>query len=401
MGALRSRWWHRLSWRAGITALGLSTSALCVAVAGGVWVLAEAADDPVDDVASSVASATTVVGPASQAPVTAPTTETPATAPPSSVDPVDEGPLTVVFGGDVHLDGPLATTLAQNPSALFDGLQPALAEADLAVVNLETAVTTGGQPLDKQFTFRADPSIFAVLREAGVDVIAGANNHSIDYGPRGFADTLDHAAQAQAPLIGVGMDAGAAYAPYSTTVRGRRVAVLNATDVLDGQFVTAWTATESKAGVASAKNTERLLDEVRAARAEHDTVIVYLHWGVEATTCPSGRQRELAAALRDAGADVVVGTHAHRVLSSGYLDGAYVHYGLGNLVFKTSSAESRRTGLLRLTLDGRAVLGSEWLPARIGSDFTPTLLEGAEADSERRVWDERRACTDLADAPVA
>ncbi|NLA35866.1 MAG: CapA family protein, partial [Actinobacteria bacterium] len=332
-----------------------------------------------------------------------PSTATPSTAVPSTAatTTVDPRPLTIVFGGDVHLDGPLATTLAQNPAALFDGLQPALSEADLAVINLETAVTTRGQAANKQFTFRAAPAIFTVLREAGVDVIAGANNHSIDYGPQGFTDTLSHAAEARAPLIGLGMDAATAYAPYSTTIRGRRVAVLNATDVLDGPFVTSWTATDSKAGVASAKNTERLLAEVRAARSGHDTVIVFLHWGVEATTCPSTRQEDLAIALRDAGADVVVGSHAHRVLSSGYLDGAYVHYGLGNLVFKTSSVEGRRTGLLRLTLEGRSVVGSEWLPARIGADYTPALLDGADADAERRVWNERRACTELTEAPVA
>lgn len=399
-----------------MTALGFAATLLCLFVAAAAWTLAESGRDGVTSTktaSASVASATTVVGgtgddgSASNAAV--PNTTVPGSAVPTTAVPttaattttVAPRPLTIVFGGDVHLDGPLAATLARDPAALFDGLQPALAEADLAVINLETAVTTGGKPVDKQFTFRADPSIFTVLREAGVDVIAGANNHSIDYGPQGFADTLAHAAEASAPLIGVGMDAAAAYRPFSATIGGRRVAVLNATDVLDGQFVDSWTATESKAGVASAKNTQRLLDEVRAARSAHDTVVVYLHWGVEATTCPSGRQRDLAAALRDAGADVVVGTHAHRVLSGGYLDDTYVHYGLGNLVFKTSSAEGRRTGLLRLTLDGRTVVGSEWLPARIAADFTPGLLDGAEADAERRLWDERRTCTDLNDAPVA
>ena len=97
-------------------------------------------------------------------------------------------------------------------------------------------------------------------------------------------------------------------------IKGQRIAVIGATQVLDDNLITAWTATDTQAGLASAKEVPRLVAAVQAARATNDTVVVFLHWGVEKQTCPSASQQELARTLVDAGADIVVGGHAHRLL---------------------------------------------------------------------------------------
>ena len=89
-------------------------------------------------------------------------------------------PVTFVFGGDIHFDGPLATTLANAPDSILAGLQPTLSDADVAVVNLETAIGTGGTKAAKEFNFRASPAAFGALTSAGVDVIGMANNHALD-----------------------------------------------------------------------------------------------------------------------------------------------------------------------------------------------------------------------------
>ncbi|HOT81501.1 MAG TPA: CapA family protein, partial [Microthrixaceae bacterium] len=95
-------------------------------------------------------------------------------------------PVTFVFGGDIHFDGPLATTLANAPDSILAGLQPTLSDADVAVVNLETAIGTGGTKAAKEFNFRASPAAFGALTSAGVDVIGMANNHALDYGQDGL-----------------------------------------------------------------------------------------------------------------------------------------------------------------------------------------------------------------------
>ena len=308
-------------------------------------------------------------------------------------------PVTFVFGGDIHFDGPLATTLANAPDSILAGLQPTLSDADVAVVNLETAIGTGGTKAAKEFNFRASPAAFGALTSAGVDVIGMANNHALDYGQDGLTETLAAVAETKAPVIGVGVNEAAALAPWTSTVNGQRISVIAATSVLDGNLIDSWTATEDHPGVASAKRVDQLVAAVEAARKVSDTVVVFLHWGTETKFCANQNQLDLAPRLIIAGADLVIGSHAHRVLAGGYLGSAYVGYGLGNLVFKAGSGDGRDTGLLRVTVTGRRVDDAEWLPGRIGGNYLPTLLDGADRDAELATWDSRRACSELADAP--
>src|SRR5664280_1033473 len=79
----------------------------------------------------------------------------------------------------------------------------------------------------------------------------------------------------------MGPDAAAAYAPYPTTIKGQRIAVLAATQVLDENLIADWTAGSGKPGLASAKDVPRLVEAVRAARQVADTVVVDRHWGTE------------------------------------------------------------------------------------------------------------------------
>lgn len=308
-------------------------------------------------------------------------------------------PVTFVFGGDIHFDGPLATTLANAPDSILAGLQPTLSDADVAVVNLETAIGTGGTKAAKEFNFRASPAAFDALTSAGVDVIGMANNHALDYGQDGLTETLAAVAETKAPVIGVGVNEAAALAPWTSTVNGQRISVIAATSVLDGNLIDSWTATEDHPGVASAKRVDQLVAAVEAARKVSDTVVVFLHWGTETKFCANQNQLDLAPRLIIAGADLVIGSHAHRVLAGGYLGSAYVGYGLGNLVFKAGSGDGRDTGLLRVTVTGRRVDDAEWLPGRIGGNYLPTLLDGADRDAELATWNSRRACSELADAP--
>ena len=118
-----------------------------------------------------------------------------------------------------------------------------------------------------------------------------ANNHGEDYGPVGLQDSLAAAAAAHFPVVGIGQDADAAFAPYRVTVKGQRIAVIGATQVLDDNLAGAWTAGVGKPGLASAYDVPRLLASVTAARASSDLVVVYLHWGKELSTCPTGNQR--------------------------------------------------------------------------------------------------------------
>lgn len=304
------------------------------------------------------------------------------------------GPVTFAFGGDVHFEGVLREALADDPASVLDDITPSLSGADLAMVNLETAVTEGGTPEDKTYTFRAPPTAFDALRSAGVDVVTMANNHGMDYGTEGLADTLAARDASGFPVVGIGHDAAEAYAPYRTVVNGQRIAVLAATDVLDANLIGRSTATDDQSGVASAKRVDRLVAAVQAARADSDTVVVFLHWGTEGQTCPNAAQPGLARRLVDAGADLVVGSHAHRLLGAGHLGDALVAYGLGNFAFYTSGGAAAETGVLHVTMTGRHVDDYAWEPAVIRSG-TPHPLTGEDAEAATAAWDDLRDCTDL------
>jgi poly-gamma-glutamate capsule biosynthesis protein CapA/YwtB (metallophosphatase superfamily) len=312
--------------------------------------------------------------------------------------------ITLNVAGDVHFAGTSAAAL--EPGGL-DAVRGVLGDADVTVVNLETAVTTRGTPAGKQYTFRAPPRGLAALKAAGVDVAGVANNHGLDYGRAGLEDTLAAGTAQDLPLIGIGEDAAAAFRPWTTTVRGHRLAVFDATQVLDTSLARAWTATDDQPGLAAVRDAAgraRLVAAVKAARGGADSVVVLLHWGKELDECPLPAQQELAAALVAAGADAVVGSHAHRQLGNGWLAAggrrAFVDYGLGNFVFYArGSGVTTRSGVLRLTLPGTGgVSAAQWRPAQIRAGL-PVPLAGDAAAAAVAAKEALRPCADLAATP--
>lgn len=307
-------------------------------------------------------------------------------------------PVTFAFGGDMHFEGVLRTKLLADPATVFADVAPVLSAADVAVVNLETAITEGDTPVpNKQYNFKAPSSSLDAMRAAGVDAVSIANNHGLDFGPQGLADTLAARAEKQFPVLGIGANAAEAYQPLQLEVKGQRIAIFAATDVMGEEHVASWTATEAQGGLASTKYEAEatMIGAIQLVRPTVDTVVVFLHWGVERTDCPSTRQTALARALVDAGADIIVGSHAHHLLGGGRLGTAFVDYGLGNFAFYNESGEYGRTGVLLVTATGRDTDSYQWVPARIRGGVPVPYPAGPEADAELAHWNELRACTDL------
>ena len=120
-------------------------------------------------------------------------------------------------------------------------IAPVLSAADVAVVNLETAVTDRGRAASKEYNFRAPPSALDALRGGGVDVVTVANNHGLDYGARASATRSPPGREHRFPVVGIGTNATQAYAPYRATIHGQRIAVFGATQVIDDHLIASWT----------------------------------------------------------------------------------------------------------------------------------------------------------------
>ncbi len=310
------------------------------------------------------------------------------------------GAFTIAFAGDVHFSGRVGRRLAQNPATVFGPAAAALGRADLTMVNLETAITTGGDKQPKLFNFRAPPIALTALRDAGIDVATMANNHGADYGTSGLRDTLAAIRSSHFPVVGIGADATAAFAPYTTTLHGVKVAIIAADQVQDETTLRLFSAGSSKPGVANAFS-PLLEQSVRRARAAGYVVIVYVHWGVEYTTCPSNLQTSLATRLSRAGASAVIGTHAHVLQGAGWrADGTYVAYGLGNYLWWMSFGNRQDdNGVLTLTFRHNTVVGDSFAPSHLDERGIPVPATGAEKRRIDAQWKADRRCTDLAATP--
>jgi len=338
--------------------------------------------------------ATGTPSPVGQAAAPAGTTAPGQPAPASGQQP---GEVVLTFAGDVHF-AERTSALLDDPATAFGPIATVLTAADLAVVNLETAVTTGGTAEPKQFHFHAPAQAYAAIKAAGVDAVSIANNHSLDYGPVGLADTLTHARQAGMPAFGAGPTAAQAYAPWITEVRGTRIAVVGISQV--HELEASWNATDGRPGVAHARDTVRATAAVRAARQQADFVVVFMHWGKEGSDCPTAEMKSFARKLVDAGTDLIVGTHAHLMLGDGWLDGTYVAYGLGNFLWWRNDSYSNDTGVLRVTLRAAKIVNTELVPAYISRETgQPRPLVGAEASRITAKFAGLRGCTGLAGAP--
>ena len=305
------------------------------------------------------------------------------------------GPVTLAFAGDVHFTGRTARLL-KNPATAFGPITSVLKSADFAAVNLETAVTSRGKPQPKTYHFRTTPVAFTALRDAGIDLATMANNHVLDYGQTGLANTLAAAKAARFPYVGIGADAAAAWAPYVTTINGVKIAVIGVSQV--AELASSWVATRSRPGEANAINLPRTLAAVRAARKLAPVVIVFMHWGTEGQACPDPDQLSLAPRLAAAGASIIIGAHAHMLQGSGWLGHTFVAYGMGNFLWWEHSY-STSTGVLELTLHPHAPLTARFIPAVISGTGQPVVEHGAAARSAIAYYDSLRACAGLARQP--
>lgn len=307
--------------------------------------------------------------------------------------------FTIAFAGDVNFAERTAKRL-DDPATAFAEAAPALSAADLTMVNLETAITTGGVRQNKAFAFRAPPSALTALRDAGVDVATMANNHGADFGTPGLRDTLAAIATSGFPVIGIGADADAAYAPYRTILAGTRVAIFAADQVQDETTLRLFSAGPDKPGVANAR-TGRLVREVAAAHRAGYLVVVYLHWGTELDTCPNADQTALAAQLAGAGAAAIVGTHAHVLQGAGWRpDGSYVAYGLGNyLWWRSYHNEQDDNGVLTLTFRDGKVVAARFAAAHLDARGVPVPATGATKSRIDAEWARDRGCADLSATP--
>ena len=320
--------------------------------------------DPIEDVPDTESS--DGEPPDTEPPDTASPDIEPAAAAAAAADeatPEPRGRLVVHHVGDVNLDPGYLTTLdTLGYDAVWDGIRDTFAEADLVLANLECAPTRGGVPQDKQFVFRCELDALPAMREAGVDVVSLANNHSGDYGIPAMVEGVGNVEEAGIIAVGVGANETTAYAPRVVEVAGWRIAILGFGGVVPEP---SWTARGDLPGQATGYDPARMAEAVAAARDDADLVIATVHWGGEGALEPRPEDVVKAEAMVEAGADVVFGHHAHRLQPLEEVDGAPVFWNLGNFVWPRLSQAGATTAVAEWIIDPDGTGTACLLPAEI------------------------------------
>ena len=236
--------------------------------------------------------------------------------------------VSLAFAGDVMLGRGVGTAHASDGWApALRQLAPYAASADLAFANLESPLSHSPL-LHPGLDLRASPEAADALSASGFSLVSLANNHTLDAGAEGLAET--RRALTSAGLLSVGPDSE----PLHLLRNGLRltwIALDDTTDPLDLSQVRA---------------------AVAAAHANSNLIVVSVHWGSEWDVAASPRQRLVAGTLASAGADIVVGHHPHVLQPIEWIWGAgrgrptLVAYSLGNTLFDQASPPATRQGAL-------------------------------------------------------
>lgn len=293
-----------------------------------------------------------------------------------------EDEIVLAFAGDILFDpnyAVMARLLQRGgkvEEAFSEDLLARMRGADLFMVNNEFPYSDRGTPTEgKQFTFRAKPESVSYLEEMGVDIVSLANNHASDYGEVSLLDTLDLLEELEMPYVGAGRNLEEARKPACFVMNDKRIAIVSATQIERNDHPDTRGAGETTPGTFRCWNPDNLLAEIKEAKEDNDIVIVYIHWGTENEEQIDWAQRDQAAMIAEAGADLIIGDHSHCLQPVGYVGDVPVIYSLGNFWFNSKTLD---TCLVEVTIPVEGEMKVRVLPAK-QSDCRTQLLDGTEA----------------------
>ncbi|HKM33717.1 MAG TPA: CapA family protein [Lachnospiraceae bacterium] len=242
------------------------------------------------------------------------------------------------FAGDMNLDESWATTqyLTKKENGIYDCINPELIEEltklDVFMVNNEFTYSDRGTPTtNKLYTFRANKDRVDVLEQLGTDIVLLANNHVFDYGEDAFWDTLQVLNDAKISYVGAGKNLEEACQPCYFDFDGFRIAYVAATKA--EKYKLTPQAGVNSPGVLRCYDPELYLQVIEEASNHADYVIASVHFGTEYECMADDSQRDLAYEMIDAGADAVIGSHAHVLQGMEFYQDKPIVYNLGNFWF--------------------------------------------------------------------
>ena len=287
-----------------------------------------------------------------------------------------KGDITLSFVGDVSLadNWDIMPKYDERKIGIYGVLDEEVLSimnnADIMVANNEFTLSNRGTRLNKAYTFKGDPKRASIYKEMGVDLVSLANNHIYDYGHDAFIDTLNTLKSQDIAFVGAGNNIEEAKKPYYYIINGYKIAFLNATRA-EKNIITP-EATLNKEGVFRCYDPSLFIEEIQKAKQESDYVVALIHWGKEQSHTLEQVQIDTGKKYIDAGADVLVGSHAHVLQGIEIYNGKLIAYNLGDFLFNDWTTE---TGILNVNIANDGKLSYKFIPC-LQSNVKTSLLKG-------------------------
>lgn len=295
--------------------------------------------------------------------------------------PMKNNEVTLSFIGDVSLadNWYIMPKYDERGQKIYGILSPevvnTIKSADIGIANNEFTISNRGTKMPKKYyTFRGSPNRLSIYEEMGINLLTLANNHIYDFGEIAFNDSIDALNQYNIPYIGAGKNIEEAKAPFYYIVNGYKIAFVNATRA--EKFILTPEATQTTGGVLRCYDPTTFINVISEAKKQSDFVIALIHWGKEDSSQLEQVQIDTSRQYIDAGADLIVGTHAHTLQGIDFYNNKAIIYNLGDFIFNN---ETKDTAIFTLKIDDDGNFKYYFIPCLEKEEYT-SLLTGTEKE---------------------
>ena len=246
-----------------------------------------------------------------------------------------------------------------------------LTKSTLSVANSEFTVSNRGEKMpNKYYTFRAKPERLPIYNEMGIDLVTLANNHVYDFGEYAFLDMLESFDNYKIPHIGAGKNISEASTPYYFIINGYKISFINANR--SEKYILTPEATDTEPGVLRCYDPTLFTELITKTKKESDFLIALIHWGKEDSHELEQVQIDTSKTYIDAGADLIVGTHAHVLQGIDFYKDKAIIYNLGDFIFND---EDKDTMIYKLLIDNEGNFKHYIIPAHQKDEYTFLLKD--------------------------
>ena len=290
----------------------------------------------------------------------------------SRKEPKKEKRATFLAVGDIMLSRGVdrAIERSRNPLLPFSGLDGLLRSTDFNFGNLESPVSGNNRRLGRGLVFNAHTDDFEGLVEYNFKIVNLANNHAFDQGLKGLRFTEKFLDKQKIAYLGTGENKSEAWQPKIIIANEIRIGFIGASysSINDGGAV-------RNDYVARIEEIEHLKAAVKKLKTESDFIVVTMHAGVEYTRKPNQAQIFFAREAVKAGADLVIGGHAHWIQTFEQYRDKYIFYSLGNFIFDQPWQDTKEGLTLRITLLQREFKDSSAITQLERIELIPVVIE--------------------------